>query len=60
MSQRHEFLTGQLNDVNTSKTELEKLIEDLTENMKNMFTDSFERINANLKKIFTELFGCGQ
>ena len=35
VSQRHEFLTGQLNDVNTSKTELEKLIEDLTENMKN-------------------------
>ena len=60
MSQRHEFLTGQLNDVNTSKTELEKLIEDLTENMKNMFTDSFERINANFKKIFTELFGGGQ
>ncbi len=23
--------------------------------MKNMFTDSFERINANFKKIFTEL-----
>ena len=60
VSQRHEFLTGQLNDVNTSKTELEKLIEDLTENMKNMFTDSFERINANFKKIFTELFGGGQ
>ena len=60
VSQRHEFLTGQLNDVNTSKTELEKLIDDLTENMKNMFTDSFERINANFKKIFTELFGGGQ
>lgn len=60
VSQRHEFLTCQLNDVNTSKTELEKLIEDLTENMKNMFTDSFERINANFKKIFTELFGGGQ
>ena len=28
--------------------------------MKNMFTDSFERINANFKKIFTELFGGGQ
>ena len=60
VSQRYELITGQLNDVNVSKLKLEELIEDLTENMKNMFIDTFEKINSNFKKIFTELFGGGQ
>ncbi len=59
VSQRYEFMKGQLDDVNTSKLELEELIYSLTENMKSMFTETFEKINRNFKEIFTELFGGG-
>ena len=60
VSERFEFMNGQLNDVTKSKLELEDLIEDLTENMKAIFTESFYKINDNFRKIFSELFGGGQ
>lgn len=60
VSERYEFLNGQLTDVTTSKRELEELICDLTENMKNIFTTCFEKINSNFKEIFSELFGGGK
>ena len=59
VSERYEFMSGQLNDVNNSKKELEDMIEQLTENMKSMFIQTFEVINSNFKKIFSELFGGG-
>ena len=60
VSQRYEFLSGQLEDVFKSKAELEKLIFDLTKNMKEIFADSFSKINENFKQIFVELFGGGR
>lgn len=60
VSERYEFMSGQLNDVETSKRELERLIEELTETMRRQFTDSFNRINENFKQIFVELFGGGR
>ena len=49
----------QMDDVLKSKTELEKLIDELTETMKVMFTEAFGRINKNFSEIFPELFGGG-
>ncbi len=60
VSERYEFINTQLSDVNTSKAELEELIRDLTENMKSMFIQTFDSINENFRKIFTELFGGGK
>ena len=60
VSERYEFMNSQLSDVLTSKEELEELIYNLTENMKEIFTESFDKINSNFKKIFVELFGGGQ
>lgn len=60
VSERYNFMSGQLNDVETSKRELEKLIDELTDNMRRQFTDSFNRINENFKSIFVELFGGGR
>lgn len=60
VSERYEFMNGQLTDVKTSKKELEEMICDLTDNMKNIFTQSFDAINNNFKQIFTELFGGGK
>ena len=60
VSERYDFLTKQLDDVNRSKLELERLAESLTESMRSMFTDSFERISKRFTAIFTELFGGGK
>lgn len=60
VSERYEFMSGQLSDINSSKRELEKLIDELTETMKTRFAESFKEINANFKRIFTELFGGGR
>lgn len=60
VSKRYEFLSAQLEDVENSKQELFKLIEDLTKNMKILFSESFNTINDNFKQIFVELFGGGK
>lgn len=60
VSERYEFMTSQIEDVEKSKKELENLISELTSNMKTMFTESFNIINENFKKIFVELFGGGK
>lgn len=57
---RYEFLSAQLNDVLQSKEELEKLIASLTKSMREIFTDSFNKINENFKTTFVELFGGGR
>jgi len=60
VSERYEFMNGQLNDVNTSKSELCSMIDDLTEKMKSVFMQNFDSINANFRNIFAELFGGGK
>lgn len=60
VSERYEFMSAQVADIQKSKKELEKIISDLTEDMCHMFAESFKIINSNFKQIFTELFGGGK
>ena len=60
VSERFEKMTVQLDDVNNSKLQLVGLIDELTEKMKEIFTESFDEINRNFKAIFVELFGGGR
>ena len=60
VKERYEFLSGQLGDVTQSKDELEKLIASLTKSMREIFTESFNKINENFKTTFVELFGGGR
>lgn len=60
VSERYEFLNGQLSDVTKSKSGLERLISELTKSMKEIFSESFAKINENFKQIFVELFGGGK
>lgn len=59
VSERYEFQTAQLGDIEKSKRELEKLIEQLTEDIKTRFLHSFEDINTHFKEIFVQIFGDG-
>ena len=59
VSDRHKELKGQLDDVEKSKRELEKLIENLTVDIKARFLEGFNSINDHFKRIFTEVFGGG-
>lgn len=59
VSERYEFMSSQVNDVEKSKKEIERLITDLTKQMKEVFIESFDRINKNFTYTFKELFGGG-
>ncbi|MDE6519726.1 MAG: chromosome segregation protein SMC [Ruminococcus sp.] len=60
VSERYEFLSAQLADVEKSKAELEKIIANLMNEMQKIFSESFHIINSNFKSIFVELFGGGK
>ena len=60
VSERYGFMNVQLKDIESSKRELEKLIQDLTDNMKQLFVTTFNRINTEFQKVFVELFGGGR
>ncbi len=59
VSERYEFMSAQINDVETTRAELHKLINHLTHQMQDIFTEGFNKINENFSKTFTELFGGG-
>ena len=60
VAERYEFMKTQVDDVEKSKKEIESLIRDLTKQMKEVFVDSFEKINKNFTLTFKELFGGGE
>lgn len=59
VSERYEFMSAQVKDVEKSKNEIERLITDLTKQMKEVFVESFSEINTNFTATFKELFGGG-
>ena len=59
VSERYEFLSGQVDDVEKSKRELEKMIEELTQQMSELFLDRFNAINGYFRQTFTDLFSGG-
>lgn len=59
VSERYEFLGSQVADVEKSKNEIERLINDLTKQMKDAFIENFHEINKHFGETFKELFGGG-
>ena len=59
VSERYHFLKEQIEDVENSRTELIKLIRDLTSQMRELFLESFKAISGHFSTIFAELFGGG-
>ena len=60
VSERYEFLSTQVQDVEVSREELLKLIGELTVQMREMFLDRFRQINVQFGEVFRELFGGGK
>lgn len=59
VSERYEFLKGQINDVEQSKAELNRIIGDLTVSMSEQFMTQFNKIRAEFKNSFSYFFGGG-
>ncbi len=60
VSERYTFMKEQTEDVEKSKAELLRLIDDLTKNMQSQFTERFSDINRCFSQIFKDLFGGGE
>ena len=58
--ERHEFLSGQYNDLVTAEKTLEQIIQELDEGMRRQFTEKFTEIQREFDKAFKELFGGGK
>ncbi|MEE0867440.1 MAG: chromosome segregation protein SMC, partial [Clostridia bacterium] len=57
---RYEFLSGQVNDMEKAKNDLEKLIDEMMTVMRAQFAEKFEVINQLFMKSFVDLFGGGK
>jgi len=60
VSERYNFLAEQRDDVEKAKRDLEKIIGDITAEMKEIFINQFNAINESFRKVFLELFGGGK
>ncbi len=60
VNERYEYLTGQRDDVLTSKRDLEGIISDITAQMTEIFTTEFGKINHYFGETFTEMFRGGK
>ena len=57
---RYTYLTGQRDDVEKAKGELERIIGDITDQMTKILAQQFKLLSESFQTTFTELFGGGQ
>ncbi len=60
VNERYTYFTGQRDDVEKAKGELEAIIRDITGEMKTIFAEQFAVINKAFGETFLELFGGGR
>ncbi|RSL31260.1 chromosome segregation protein SMC [Salibacterium salarium] len=58
--ERVSFLTDQRNDLLQAQTSLYEVIQEMDDEMKKRFSETFEAIRAHFQETFTELFGGGE
>lgn len=57
---RYTYLTGQRDDVEKAKGELEGVIREITDQMTAIFAEQFKLLSETFQATFTDLFGGGQ
>jgi chromosome segregation protein len=60
LEKRHEFLSSQVQDLNSSKGQLQQLINRLNKLSREKFQETFEQIRIHFQEIFRILFGGGK
>ncbi|MBV1757271.1 MAG: chromosome segregation protein SMC [Dethiosulfatibacter sp.] len=60
VSQRYEFLTKQIDDLNDAKVKLNRIIKELTHKMRTQFEEEYQKIRENFKVVFLSLFNGGK
>jgi chromosome segregation protein len=60
LEKRHDFLSGQVHDLNSSRAQLQQLINRLNKKSREKFQQTFEEIRGHFQEIFRKLFGGGK
>ena len=60
VKERYEFLSSQVSDMEKAKADLQKLIGEMMNIMREQFAEKFVIINRNFGKSFVDLFGGGK
>lgn len=60
VNERYTYLTGQRDDVEHAKRDLEEIIRSIVTEMREIFLREFGKINEYFGKTFTEMFGGGK
>jgi chromosome segregation protein len=60
LESRHEFLSNQVQDLNSSRAQLQQLINRLNKKSREKFSQTFEEIRGHFQEIFRKLFGGGK
>ena len=60
VSERYNFLNNQRNDLVSAKETLLEIINEMDEVMIEEFSNTFEKVKSEFKKVFKELFGGGE
>ncbi len=60
LEKRHEFLSNQVQDLNSSKGQLQQLINRLNKKSREKFQETFDLIRSHFQEIFRMLFGGGK
>ena len=60
VSERYEFLLEQKNDLQNAKDNLFQVIDEMDEEMKRRFEETFQAISSHFESVFQSLFGGGR
>lgn len=60
VSERHTYLSSQLEDMRQARKTLARIVHVIDERMRDDFVSTFEQVNANFSDIFSTLFPGGQ
>ncbi len=60
VKERYDFLSGQLQDLETAKADLEQVTRQIREESARMFVETYDKIKKNFHSMFRRLFGGGR